>query len=52
VQPGNHLLLNNLNIVESKKLLSQQSKERYITGAGLAQAGKSYRAVRTVEFNC
>jgi hypothetical protein len=30
---------------------SQQSKERIITGAGLAQPGKSYHAVRTDEFN-
>ena len=65
VQPGTHLLLNNLNIVESEILWnplsilyfldswgSQQSKERIITGAGLVQAGKSYRVVRTGEFNC
>ena len=30
---------------------SQQSKERIITGAGLAQPGKSYVTVRTDEFN-
>jgi hypothetical protein len=30
---------------------SQQSKERIITSAGLAQPGKSYRAVWTGEFN-
>ena len=65
VQPGSHLLLNNLNIVDPKisgyhlstlyfldSWGSQQSKERIITGAGLAQAGKSCLTVRTVEFNC
>ena len=64
MQPGTHLLLNNLNIVDPEILWnplstlyfldswgSQQSKERIITGAGPAQAGKSYRAVRTGEFN-
>ena len=64
VQPGTHLLLNNLNIVDPEMLWnplstlyfldrwgSQQSKERIITGAGLVQPGKSYHAVRTDEFN-
>ena len=31
--------------------LDQQSKERIITGAGLARPGKNYHAVRKVEFN-
>ena len=65
VQPGWNLLLNNLNIVDPEifwYLLStlyfldswgfQQSKERIITGAGLAQPGKSYRHDWTGEFNC
>jgi hypothetical protein len=64
VQPGRHLLLNNLNMVDPKTYGhhpstlyfldsrgSQQSKERIITGAGLAQPGKSYRAVRTAEIS-
>ena len=64
VPPGSHLLLNNLNIVDPKILGyplstlyfldswgSQQSKERIITGAGFAQASKSYHTVRTGEFN-
>ena len=64
VQPGSHLLLNNLNIVDPKILWNvlstpyfldswepQQSKERIITGAGLVQPGKSCPTVRTVEFN-
>mgnify|MGYP002808686617 CR=1 FL=1 len=51
VQPGNHLLLNNLNIVDPKILWyhlstlyfldswgSQHSKERIITGAGLRKS--------------
>ena len=64
VQPGAHLLLNNLNTVDPKILGyplstlyfldswgSQQSKERIITGAGLGQPSKSYHAVPTGKFN-
>ena len=64
VQPGTDLLLNNLNIVDPKILWNplstlyfldswepQKSKERIIRGVGLVQPGKSYHAVRTVEFN-
>jgi hypothetical protein len=64
VQPGTHLLLNNLNSVDREILWyppstlyfldswgSQQWKERIITGAGLGQPGKSYHAVPTGEFN-
>jgi hypothetical protein len=61
-----HLLVNNLNIVDPKyrgtavlqstlyfldSWVPQQSKKRKITGTGLVQPGKSYRAVRTAEFN-
>ena len=64
VQPGIHLLLNNLNIVDPEILWyalstlyssdswgSQQSKERIITNADLVQPGKSYLAVPTAKFN-
>ena len=63
VQPGTHLLLNNLNIIELEILWgrlstlyfldscgSQQPKERIITGAGLGQTGKSYLTIRTGEI--
>ena len=59
VQPGTHLLLNNLNMwypLSTRYVLdswgSRQSKERIITSAGLGQPNKSYHAVRTAEFNC
>jgi hypothetical protein len=64
VHTGSHLLLNNSNIADLEisgyhlstlyfldSWGSQQSKERIITGAGLAQPRKSYHAVRTGEFN-
>ena len=64
VQPGSHLLLNNLNIVDPKILWNplstlyfldswepQQSKERIITGAGPVEHGKNYHAARTAEIS-
>ena len=63
-QPGSHLLLNNLNIVDPKILWNplstlyflnswkpQHSKERIKTGAGPGQPGKNYLTVRTAETN-
>jgi hypothetical protein len=64
VQPGSHLLLNNLNIVDPKILWnplstlyfldswgSLQSKEGIITGADPGQPSKSHLTVRTAETN-
>ena len=65
MQPGTHLLLDNLNIVKTLKYCDtpyrlhtfwtaealSTGKSEQITGAGLGQPGKSYHAVPTGEFN-